>query len=286
MLDIKNLNGGYSKFKLEDISLSLPKGYVMGLIGENGSGKTTLIKLIMDLIKRQSGEIKINGLDNIADGVKVREQIGFVYDQTPYYKNLKVKDMTSIIRRFYPKWDHEKYIRLIKLFNIDDDKKVTELSRGMSSKYMLATAISHDAKLLILDEPTSGIDPGSRMELLDILREEMEDGEKSILFSTHITSDLEKIADYITMIKDGKLLFTGTIDDFIGKYRVIKCDPKQIDSELLAGFIGHRITPVNFEGLTDNEDLINILKYNSQIEAPDLEDIMYFIKRGDYGDES
>lgn len=286
MLDIKKLNGGYSKFKLEDISLSLPKGYVMGLVGENGSGKTTLIKLIMDLIKRQSGEIKINGLDNITDGVKAREQIGFVYDQTPYYKNLKVKDMTSIIRRFYPKWDHDKYLRLLKLFNIDEDKKVSELSRGMSSKYMLATAISHDAKLLILDEPTSGIDPGSRMELLDILREEMEDGEKSILFSTHITSDLEKIADYITMIKDGKLLFTGTIDDFIGKYRVIKCDPKQIDSELLAGFIGHRTTPISFEGLTDNKDLINILKYNSQIETPDLEDIMYFIKRGDYGEES
>lgn len=286
MLKIENLNGGYKKFQLHDINLQLPKGYVMGLIGENGSGKTTLIKMIMDLISRESGAIKVNGLDNISDGVKVREQIGFVYDQTPYYNNLKVKDMTSIIKRFYPAWNHDKYLRLIKTFIIDESKKVVELSRGMSSKYMLATALSHDAKLLILDEPTSGIDPASRLEMLDLLREELEDGDRSILFSTHITTDLEKIADYITMIKNGKLIFTGEKDEFIEKYKIVKCDPKHIDDELLAGFIGYRSTSVGFEGLTDNPDLVSILKYNSQIENPNIEDIMYFFKRGENGEES
>lgn len=200
MLNIEKLNGGYNKFQLADISLNLPKGYVMGLIGENGSGKTTLIKLIMDLIARNSGKITVNGMDNITEGVKVREQIGFVYDQSPYYKNLKVKDMTSIIKRFYPAWNHDKYLRLIKTFNIDE---------------------------------------------------------------------LEKIADYITMIKNGKVQFIGSKDDFIDSYSIIKCDPKFIDEQLISGFVGHRTTSVSFEGLTNNDDLISILKYNSIIERPE-----------------
>ncbi|WP_425539710.1 ABC transporter ATP-binding protein [Microaceticoccus formicicus] len=281
MLNINNLSGGYKKFQLKDISLHLPKGYVMGLIGENGAGKTTLIKLIMDLIKRKNGKIYVDGFDNIDDGVEVRKRIGFVYDETPFYKNLKLKDMTSIIRRFYPDWNQDKYSRLIKSFGLDESKKIMELSRGMSSKYMLATALSHGAKLLILDEPTSGIDPASRVEMLDILREELEDGEKSILFSTHITTDLEKIADYITMLKDGKVQFSGSRDDFIDSYHIIKCDPKIIDDQLLSGFIGHRTTSLGFEGLTDNDDLVSILKYNSVIERPSMDDIMYFSKKGD-----
>lgn len=281
MLSINNLNGGYKKFQLEDIDLHLPKGYVMGLIGENGAGKTTLIKLIMDLIKRKNGKILVDGFDNIDDGVEVRKRIGFVYDEAPFYKNLKLKDMTSIIRRFYPDWNQDKYSRLIKSFGLDESKWIMELSRGMSSKYMLATALSHGAKLLILDEPTSGIDPASRVEMLDILREELEDGEKSILFSTHITTDLEKIADYITMLKDGKVQFSGSRDDFIDSYHIIKCDPKIIDDQLLSGFIGHRTTSFGFEGLTDNDDLVSILKYNSVIEQPNMDDIMYFFKKGD-----
>ncbi|MDO5718834.1 MAG: ABC transporter ATP-binding protein [Tissierellia bacterium] len=281
MLKVKNLNAKYSKFRLNDISLELPRGYVMGLIGENGAGKTTLIKLIMDLIRRESGEIEIFGLDNIKNGPEIREKIGFVYDETPFYLNLKVKEMTSIIKRFYPDWNDEKYNYLIDLFNIDESKKIKELSRGMSSKYMVATALSHNPDLIILDEPTSGIDPGSRTEILDLLREEIEDGNKSVLFSTHITTDLEKIADFITYLQNGEMIYTGIKDDFIDRYRLIKCEPNKIDDKKLKDFIGYKNTDYGFEGLTENMDLIQNLGKEAIIENPSIEEIMSYYKRGE-----
>ena len=214
-LEIKNLSKEYNSFALNDISFSLPQGYIMGLIGPNGAGKTTTIKLMLNMLKKTEGSIKILGLDSIADQNEIKESIGAVFDANYFVQDWMVKEVEKSIGTFYNSWDSNKFNSMIQRFGLDSNKKVKELSRGMQMKLMLSCAFSHDAKLLILDEPTSGLDPIARDELLDILLEFISDGQRSVLFSTHITSDLDKIADYITFINNGTLIFTGTKDDFI-----------------------------------------------------------------------
>ena len=199
-LEVINLSKSFKSFQLHDITFTLPKGYIMGLIGPNGSGKTTTIKLILNMIKRTDGEVKILGFDNIIDEKEAKKNLGVVFDSNYFNDEWKVSQIEKSISSFYKNWDTQKFSKILKQFHILPSKKVKELSKGMQMKLMLACAFSYDAKLLILDEPTSGLDPVSRDELLDILLEYIEDGEHSVLFSTHITEDLERVADYITYI--------------------------------------------------------------------------------------
>ena len=199
-LEVKNLSKSFDSFQLHNITFTLPKGYIMGLIGPNGSGKTTTIKLILNMLKRNSGEIKIMGLDNIIDEQKAKAELGVVFDTNYFSDDWKITQVEKSISVFYPNWNTERFAEMLRKFHIATNKKVKELSKGMQMKLMLACAFSYDAKLLILDEPTSGLDPVSRDELLQILSEYIEDGEHSVLFSTHITGDLERAADYITYI--------------------------------------------------------------------------------------
>lgn len=194
-LEVKNLSKSFDSFQLHNISFTLPKGYIMGLIGPNGSGKTTTIKLILNMLKRSGGEIKILGLDNIADEQKAKTELGVVFDANYFSDDWLVTQAEKSISVFYPNWKSERFAEMLRKFHISPTKKVKELSKGMQMKLMLACAFSYDAKLLILDEPTSGLDPVSRDELLQILSEYIEDGEHSVLFSTHITGDLERAAD-------------------------------------------------------------------------------------------
>ncbi len=280
VLEVNGLSKSYRDFTLDNISFKLEKGYVMGFIGPNGAGKSTTIKLMMNLIKRNSGEIKIFGMDNILHEKEIKEKIGFVYDESTFYGVLTINEMKGIIRPFYREWDEDKFQRCLKEFELNPDKKIDDLSKGMKMKFSLAIALSHNAELILMDEPTSGLDPIFRSELLDILYSIIQDEEKSIFFSTHITSDLEKIADYITFINQGKLVFSRAKDDVLENYAIIKGRKELLTDEVKRAFTGLRLSSTGFEGLTDNIPRIReLLKDQVLIEKASLDDIMIYSVR-------
>ncbi|MEG1256182.1 ABC transporter ATP-binding protein [Clostridium sp.] len=280
ILEIKNVTKEYKDFKLDNISFKLEKGYIMGFIGENGAGKTTTIKLIMNLVSKNSGVIKVFGKDNVKFQREIKERIGFVYDDCFYYENLSMKDNGKIISNFYKQWDWKVFNKYITRFGLDEKQKVKELSKGMKMKFAIALALSHNAEFLILDEPTSGLDPVMRRNVLDILQEIIQDENIGILISSHITSDLEKIADYITYINKGKIVFSKPTQDITEEYRIVKGDKDLLrdeDKKLLEGL---RNTNFGFEGLTRNvERFTKEFRGKVTIEKPSLEDVMIFINR-------
>jgi len=218
VLEINNLVKEYEKFKLKDVSFSMEEGTIMGFIGRNGAGKTTTLKAMLNLIHRNSGEIKYFGLDLLEYEDEIKQRIGFAGGTVDYYKRKKIKDIVEVTKTFFDNWDDEAYRMYLEMFNLDPEKKPMELSEGMKVKFNLALALSHHAEILILDEPTSGLDPVSRDELLDTFIELKNMG-VAILFSTHITFDLDKCADYITYIKQGEFIGSNTKDNFIKKYQ-------------------------------------------------------------------
>ena len=246
----------------------------MGLIGPNGSGKTTTIKLILNMMKRTDGTVKVIGMDNIIDEQKVKSEVGVVFDTNYFSDDWKVSEVEKAISVFYKNWDHRKFDDMIQQFRILPSKKVKELSKGTQMKLMIACAFSYDAKLLILDEPTSGLDPVSRDELLKILSEYIEDGEHSVLFSTHITGDLERAADYITYISHGELFFTGSKDDFVDMFRIVKGGREDLSDELKQRAVGIRMFPTGFEALIKSEDVCDLSSLI--IEPATIEEIVVF----------
>ena len=277
-LRVKNITKEYKDFKLENISFNLPKGCIMGLIGENGAGKTTIVKLILNLIKRNSGSIEIFGMDNIEKEQEVKQEIGVVLDESYFHDNLKTKDITSIMKNIYNSWNDDKFISYLRKFKLPEDKIIKNYSKGMKMKLSIAAALSHDPKLLILDEPTGGLDPVVRNEILDIFLEFIQDEERSILFSTHVTSDLDKIADYITFIHEGNLVLTEPKDDILNNYGIVKCgaeDFKYLDKEHI---ISHRKNRFNYEVLIDNKQSIREDR-DLVMDSANLEDIMLFYIR-------
>ncbi len=278
VLEINNITKDYKKFKIDNISFNLPKGYIMGFIGANGAGKTTTIKLILNMIKRDSGEIKVFDLDNIREEENIKEQIGVVFDECYYLEDWTLNDVEKAVSMFYKNWNSSIYEKYLKEFNLARDKKVKDLSRGMRMKLMIAVAFSHEAKLLILDEPTSGLDPVARDEFLDILRDYIEDEEKSVIFSSHITSDIEKIADYITYINNGKIIFTGEKDEFLEKYCIIKGGKEDITESQKKEIIGLRIHSTGFEGLIELKKAVG---FSSKviIEKASLDEIMIYMNK-------
>lgn len=277
ILEIKNLRKEYNDFTLKDISFNLEKGYIMGFIGPNGAGKSTTIKLIMNLIKKQSGEIKIFGKDNVKDEREIKQKIGFVYDENYYYEDLTIRDIKKIVAPFYKYWDDKAFNKYLKDFNLNPAKKIKTLSKGMKMKFSLAIALSHNADLIIMDEPTSGLDPVFRCEILDILYELIQDENKSVFFSTHITTDLEKIADYITFINNGEIIFSESKDQILDKYAIIKGSKELLDSDTEKEFINIRRNSFGFEALTDNVNKIKrLFQKDVIIDKASLEDIMIY----------
>jgi ABC-2 type transport system ATP-binding protein len=267
----------YKDFKLDRISFSVKKGFIHGLIGRNGAGKTSTIKLLMNLIKPDEGSIRIFGLDNREHGKEIRQRIGFVYADNHFYEDLTLEKMKRVIASFYHNWDEQAYRRYLGMFDLPADKKIKHLSKGMKMKYSIALALSHHAELIIMDEPTSGLDPVVRREILELMSEIIQDENKTVLFSTHITSDLEQVADYITFIHDGHIQFSLTKDEIMEKYTLVKGRTDLLDPDTRKPFIGLRETPVGFEGLSDNPKLVFELFGNQAIyERPSLEDIMVY----------
>ena len=279
-LEVRNLSKSFEGFQLHDITFTLPKGYIMGLIGPNGSGKTTTIKLILNMLKRTSGEVKILGFDNIASEQEAKRNLGVVFDSNYFSDEWKISQVEKSVSAFYENWNTQKFSETLKRFHIQPSKKVKELSKGMQMKLMLACAFSYDAKLLILDEPTSGLDPVSRDELLHILSEYIEDGEHSVLFSTHITGDLERAADYITYISYGELFFSGGKDEFIDNFRIVKGGCEELSADLDKKMLGIRHFSTGFEALVKTEDLKQFA--HLIVEPATIDDIVVFTsKRGE-----
>lgn len=278
VIEIQNLRKDFEGFRLKNISFIIPEGYIMGLIGPNGAGKTTIIKLIMNLLRKNEGKINVFGLDNIEYETEIKSRIGFVYDNPNYYDHLNLKQIKNIIAPFYKSWDEEVFRSLVTKFNLPLRKTIKKFSRGMVMKSALAIALSHHADLIIMDEPTSGLDPLFRRELLDMFFELLQNEKKSIVFSTHITSDLEKIADYITFINDGQIVFSDTKDEIFDNYSIIKGGNELLNEETNLLFQGIRKTQLGFEALCNNSSLVKKKMGKSVIiEKASLEDIMYFI---------
>ena len=213
ILEVRNLRKDYPSFTLDGISFDLHEGEIMGLIGRNGAGKTTTIKAILNLI-HATGSVRYFGLDLHEHETAIKQRIGYAAGAIDWYRKRRIRDLVAVTRRFYDAWDDAAYTRYMGLFELDDAKTPAELSQGMKVKLNLALALSHGARLLILDEPTSGIDPVSRDEMLEIFRFVVGEG-AAILYSTHITSDLEKCADSITYIREGRQVFSGTKEAFL-----------------------------------------------------------------------
>lgn len=285
ILEIKNLSKEYKNFKLDNISFSLPRGYIMGFIGRNGAGKTTTIKLIMNLIKKDNGQINIFGKDNIKFEREIKEKIGFVYDDCFYYECLSIKDNAKIVSTFYKDWSFDVFNSYLKKFNLDEKQKIKELSKGMKMKVAISLALSHNAEFIIMDEPTAGLDPIVREELLEVFQELIQNENIGILLSTHITSDLEKIADYVTYIDNGKIVFSQEIDEIFEKYFIVKGHCNLLNEENKKLLQGLRESSYGFEALVDDKEKVEeIFKGKVVLERPSLEDIMVFKNREKVGE--
>ena len=277
ILQVENLSKTYPTFKLDNVSFSLEKGYIMEFIGRNGAGKTTTLKSMLKFVHPESGNVSINGFDIEKDEFAVKNSIGFVSGLDGFYNSKKIKQVTDITKKFFSNWSDETYKNLLEKFNLDENKFIKNLSAGMKVKYQLAIAMSHDAKLLILDEPTSGLDPVSRDELVILFQDYVADGEHSILFSTHVISDLEKCADYITYIKKGKILDSCDVVSFKEKYLLVNGKKEDLTDELKSKLIGLHEHNFGFEGMILKSDKDLFAK--CEITQPSMEEIMVHTER-------
>jgi ABC-2 type transport system ATP-binding protein len=281
VIEIESLRKVYPDFQLKNVSFTIPKGYITGLIGPNGAGKTTIIKLIMNLIKREEGSIKVFGLDNIEHEIEIKDRIGFVYDTPYFYEDQSLDSLKKAIGPFYSTWDNQYFVSIMERFQLSPKKKFSSLSKGMKSKFALALALSHGADLIIMDEPTTGLDPVFRREFLEILSEILQDEEKSVLFSTHITSDLDRVGDFTVFMQNGEHVCSLWKDELAEKWGIVKAKEEFITPENKRFFTGWRTHQYAFEALTSELPTVRpSLPAGAVIEKPTLEDIIFFMDKG------
>jgi len=275
-LEIRGLNKEFKNFRLNGVDLILPAGSIMGFIGENGAGKTTTIKLILNQIKKDGGEIRIMGKDHLEHEMDLKKEIGVVLDQGFFYEGLSPLQIGTILSALYDRWDDRLYRDYLKRFQIPEKQAMKEFSKGMRMKLCIIAALSHHPKLLLLDEPTGGLDPVVRNEILDLFLDFIQDEEHSILFSTHITTDLEKIADYITFIHEGSILFTDAKDSVMEDYGLLKCSAGDFEKVWAEDHLGSRRTSFGCQALVRGRAAM-AKKYPFAVVDPvSLEDIMLF----------
>lgn len=280
-IKVKNLNKKYEGFELKNISFEIPEGSIVGLIGENGAGKTTTIKSILNIIKSE-GEIQVFGKDIRQNEKEIKSKLGVVLDDSFLSEYLTPKKINSIMKNFYNTWDKELFENYIKLFKLPENKMIKDFSSGMKMKLKIATAISHKPQILILDEPTSGLDPVVRNEILDIFRQFIaEDEKRSILISTHITTDLEHISDYIMFIKNGEITLNLPTSEILENYGIVKCDEKDFSKISKEDYEYYRKEKYQYEVLVKNKKMIKSKYGISTIDKASIEDIMLFYIKGE-----
>ncbi len=281
ILEIKNLCKRYADFELKNVTFSLPKGMIMGFIGENGAGKTTTIKSILNIINSYNGEIKIFGLDNRKNDKEIKENIGVVLDDMFFPEILTPNDINKTMQGIYQNWDTKLFYDYLKEFALLPNKQIKTFSKGMRKKLEIATSLSHHPKLLILDEPTSGLDPVARAEVIEIFQNFITHDDCSILLSSHITTDLEHIADYITFINNGEIVLSKTTNELMEQYGIAKCGAKDFQKIAKTDYIKYKKTKYEYEILVSNKkDFQN--KYNiSVIDKLTLDDLMVLMIKGE-----
>ena len=279
-IEIKNLSKSYEDFCLNNIILNIPKGSIVGLIGENGAGKSTLISSLLGIIKSSYEELKIFGMDFKTDEIQIKKDIAVIFDTTHYDDEFTPKFIGQILSKVYSNLDQATYLKYIHQFNLPMKKKIKKFSRGMKMKLEFAIAFSHDAKLLILDEATSGLDPIIRDEILSIIREYTEDENHTVLMSSHITSDLDKISDYIAYIHEGELLFMKPYDELREEYGVLHVGKELLDSLNREDIIGYTKGAYSYTILVKNRLAIQSVFKDLEIMRPTVEEIMLFYAKG------
>ena len=275
-LEVNNVFKHYKGFSLHDVSFALPAGTIMGFVGENGAGKTTTIKLILDLIRRDDGDICVMGQQAEQQTRELKEHIGVVFDESIFPENATAKDMNRIMRSCYQTWEDNKYKQFLDRFSLPADKRVKEYSRGMRMKLAIAIALSHDSHLLILDEPTSGLDPIVREEILDVFMDFIQDEAHSIFMSSHITTDLEKICDYITFIHQGRIVLSEAKDELLEKYVLMKGTNEELQNLPADAVVGIRRGAFGAEALLMKDQIGSGFVY----DPVSIETIMLYHVRG------
>lgn len=281
VVEVKNLCKTYDLFQLKDVNLKIPKGSIVGLIGENGAGKSTTMKAMLNLIKKEKGEVLFWGKTLADDDSSLKEDIGVVFDELNFYDTLTPTQIGKICSAAYKKWDEQGYKSYLERFSLPPKKEVKTFSRGMLVKMGLAVALSHHAKLLIMDEPTSGLDPVVRDDILDILLNFVQDEEHSVLISSHITSDLEKVADYIVMIKNGKIVLKEEKDSLIYQYGIIRCGEEEKKKISKEDILAARKTGYQWNILVDDKKRMQTKYSQLIIDAVTLEEIMLLYVKGE-----
>lgn len=280
-IEIKGLSKEYKDFKLDHISLNVPTGSVVGLIGENGAGKSTFIQAILGLINADYENINVFGKDLKMNGKQIREDIAVIFDETHYNLHFTPIFISKILSKIYASWNQEKYIEYLERFQLPQKKKLKDFSKGMKMKLEFAIAFSHDPKILILDEATSGLDPIFRDEILDLLREYTEDENHTVLMSSHITSDLDKIADYIAYIHQGQLMFVKTYDDIHENYGIMNCGKKIFESLNQEDIVAYKKEEFGYKVMIKNRLEIQKVFKDLEIEKASIEDIMLYDMKGE-----
>lgn len=280
ILQVENLTKQYTNFKLDHVSFSVPKGTIMGLIGENGAGKTTTLNAILDLINKDDGTVAFWGQE-LSSSKQLKEDIGIVFDDINFYEALTPSKVGKISSAAYKQWDERLYQDYLKRFQLPADKKIKSLSKGMKMKLGIAIALSHKPKLLILDEATSGLDPVMRDDILDVFLEFVQDEDHSILMSSHITTDLEKVADYITFIHEGKVLFCKTKDELRYHYGIIRCGAANFDQIDREEVLAYRKDDYQWNVLVADKDKARKKYKNTVVDDATIDDIMLLYVKGE-----
>ena len=281
ILEVKNLCKKYKGFELQNVNITLPKGMIMGFIGENGAGKTTTIKAILDIIRDYTGEIKLFGLDNRKDDKKIKENIGAVLDDMFFPEILTPNDINTIMKDIYKNWDSKLYFKYLTDFSLPNNKAIKTLSKGMRKKLEIATAISHHPQLLILDEPTAGLDPVARNEVIDLFQSFIQNEECSIFLSSHITTDLEHIADYITFINNGNIILSKTREELLEDYGIVKCSKEEFEKIDKKDFIQYKKSKYEYEVLVENRKIFSKKYAINTIDKITLEELMVLMIKGE-----
>ena len=278
LLEVRNISKHYKNFSLENIDFVLPKGYIMGYVGQNGAGKSTTLNLITNLCKCSEGEIYVDGITCISDAVRYKESIGYIGDEFYYPANFTERNIRGILKNLYPTFSVSKFDELLHEWKLSEKMKVKDFSRGMKVKLMFASVLARDTKLLVLDEATNGLDPVVRVDVLKLLQEYIADGERSVIFSTHILIDLEQIADYIYFIHDGRKVLHDAKDELLENYLLVKGERRAISPQLQKELIGIIDNAYGFEAILPSERA-DRLTSEFHFEKPTIDEIVvHYIK--------